>query len=704
MRRRQPDQTSDAPVPPKSGRRSEAGDTLVEILIALTVLGVAATAILLAFATSISGSSAHRNSVTMDTMLRTAAAEVTSAIQQQSMTDFVNCSGAYVLTTTPGSIVLPNNPAPAVQYTASITGVGYWDTSTGLPQPQFTSPTAPTDAGCPSGVSSSVPGPQQLTITVTPSGGGASQTITTVVQDPAAPTPPSGCVNAQGQPTTATQLVWVQEPANGTAGSALYPPPTLSLEDASGCVETNDASAVHLAIDSYTPPPNSGLSAGTLSNCAANLGQGETSFTDCSLNTPGTYTLVATDPTDGLTSPQGDPFVISVGVPTKLAFQVEPGNGLGGQALTPNPTVWIEDSSGNVITGDSNPITLAIGMNPSNGTLKGCTSTTVNGVAQFSGCKIDKAGNGYTLAATDVGDNLTTPTDSTPFDVAVGPAAQLAFTTSPGGGVTGDKFGTQPLVTIQDLGGNTVTGNTSTVSLAIAANPGGGILSGCTEITTAGMAQFSGCSISKPGNGYTLEATDGTLQPAFSNPFNISAAVLTSFSVVPSTTTPTAGSAFSVTITALDQSGNTFPGLTGPQTIVFSGPANSPNGTKPIYPSPVTFTGGVATATNGVTLYDAQTTTLTATLTTAQGPVTGTSTNLTVSPPTAKTFTVSGFPNPTVAGASGSVTVTADDGTATSPPATGVPSSSAAAIQRPSCLPTTPLLRRTPGPTPSPTG
>ena len=444
---------------------------------------------------------------------------------------------------------------------------------------------------------------------MTPSKGGASQTITTVVQDPNAPTPASGCVNAQGQPTTATQLVWVQQPANGTAGSALYPPPTVVLEDANGCVETNDASAVHLAIDSYTPPTGSGLSAGTLSNCDANLGQGETSFTDCSLNTPGTYTLVATDPTDGLTSPQGDPFTISVGVPAKLVFQVEPGNGLGGQALTPNPTVWIEDSSGNVITGDSNPITLAIGTNPSNGTLSGCTSTTVNGVAQFSGCKINKAGNNYTLAATDVADNLTTPTYSTPFNVTVGPAAQLAFTTSPGGGVTGDKFGPQPLVTIQDLGGNTVTGNTSTVSLAIGTNPGGGVLSGCTETTTGGMAQFSGCSISKPGNGYTLVATDGTLLSATSNPFNISAAVLTSFSVVPSTTTPTAGSAFTVTITALDQSGNTFPGLTGPQTIVFSGPANSPNGTKPIYPSPVSFTGGVATATNGVTLYDAQTTT-----------------------------------------------------------------------------------------------
>ncbi len=95
--------------------------------------------------------------------------------------------------------------------------------------------------------------------------------------------------------------------------------------------------------------------------------------------------------------------------------------------------------------------------------------------------------------------------------------------------------------------------------------------------------------------------------------------MLTSFSVVPSTGTQTAGSAFSVTITALDQSGYTFPGLIGPQAIVFSGPANSPNGTTPVYPSPVNFTSGIATATNGVKLSNAQTTNLTATLTRHRG-------------------------------------------------------------------------------------
>ena len=42
-------------------RYSEAGDTLVEVLLAIVILGLASVAILLAFGTSISGSAEHRN-------------------------------------------------------------------------------------------------------------------------------------------------------------------------------------------------------------------------------------------------------------------------------------------------------------------------------------------------------------------------------------------------------------------------------------------------------------------------------------------------------------------------------------------------------------------------------------------------------------------------------------------------------------------
>ena len=77
-------------------------------------------------------------------------------------------------------------------------------------------------------------------------------------------------------------------------------------------------------------------------------------------------------------------------------------------------------------------------------------------------------------------------------------------------------------------------------------------------------------------------------------------------------------------MTAQDAAGNTVTAFTGSQALTFSGPSNSPNGTAPSYPSSVSFSSGVGTA--SVTLYHAQTTTLTA----AQGSVTGTSGSIAV--------------------------------------------------------------------------
>src|SRR6185437_5635078 len=112
---------------------------------------------------------------------------------------------------------------------------------------------------------------------------------------------------------------------------------------------------------------------------------------------------------------------------------------------------------------------------------------------------------------------------------------------------------------------------------------------------------------------------------------------------------------FNVTIKALDQSGFTFPNFTGTQTIAFSGPSNSPNGTAPVYPATVNFTNGVGTA--SVTLFDAQTTTLTAT----QGPVTGTSGTITVGGLTTTTKLSLSNPSPVNAGTAFNETVTSVD-------------------------------------------
>ena len=79
----------------------------------------------------------------------------------------------------------------------------------------------------------------------------------------------------------------------------------------------------------------------------------------------------------------------------------------------------------------------------------------------------------------------------------MGAAAKLAFTTQPGNGTGGTAWTTQPAVTVQDAGGNTVT--TDTVHERDGGdrnNAGpGGTLSGTKTVavsTTAGVATFSG--------------------------------------------------------------------------------------------------------------------------------------------------------------------------------------------------------------------
>ena len=86
----------------------------------------------------------------------------------------------------------------------------------------------------------------------------------------------------------------------------------------------------------------------------------------------------------------------------------------------------------------------------------------------------------------------------------------------------------------------------------------------------------------------------------------------------------TAGTAFNVTITALDAYGNTATGYTGAQDRHLRGPVQLAEQDRPDLPGSVTFASGVGTA--SITLVDAQTTTLPAT----QGATTGTSGTFTV--------------------------------------------------------------------------
>ena len=89
---------------------------------------------------------------------------------------------------------------------------------------------------------------------------------------------------------------------------------------------------------------------------------------------------------------------------TKLAIGQQPSATSAGASIAPPITVVVQDASGNTATSANNAVTLAIGTNPSAGTLSGTkTVNAVSGVATFSGLNINNPGTGYTLVASASG-------------------------------------------------------------------------------------------------------------------------------------------------------------------------------------------------------------------------------------------------------------------------------------------------------------
>ena len=251
-------------------------------------------------------------------------------------------------------------------------------------------------------------------------------------------------------------------------------------------------------------------------------------------------------PITGGCGASGSTVVITVGPAARLAFTQQPGGGTSTSAWTTQPTVTVQDAGGNTIVGSTASVTLSIGTNPNAGVLS-CTTNpkpAVAGVDVFAGCAIDKAGAGYTLTASS---GVLTSATSSPFTITVGAASKLVYAQQPGGGDATVVWTTQPVIDVQDAGGNTVTASAASITLAIGTNPASGVLSCTTNpaVATSGTATFAGCKISKSGAGYTLVASASGLTSGTSSTFNVTAAPL-SYSAVGAATTATSNSTVAV--------------------------------------------------------------------------------------------------------------------------------------------------------------
>lgn len=106
-----------------------------------------------------------------------------------------------------------------------------------------------------------------------------------------------------------------------------------------------------------------------------------------------------------------------------LAFAVQPSAAIAGQIITPPIQVAVRDSLGIPDSSFTGDVTIAIGTNPTGGTLSGTASVaTVHGVALFGDLRIDRAGTGYTLIAQA---NGMSPVTSASFNITA-PATTAA--------------------------------------------------------------------------------------------------------------------------------------------------------------------------------------------------------------------------------------------------------------------------------------
>jgi hypothetical protein len=522
---------------PECRRGSEAGDTLLEVLIAIVVLALASVALIVGFGTSISSSAEHRNLATFDTILAATSQEAISQIQQQQSL-FQTCPS------NPVSFYQGENNSsqPAVtslymavpspyssQYTVTYTGVSYWNVASGV-----------YNTNCVvNGYQA-----QLITITVTKNSTGVSYTNTFVVDFPSA-------ASGASQSGTAYQLFFEVQPGPTTtpytaAGIPLGFQPVIDVEDGSAIPVTTDLSPVTLTLAGGTP-------GATLTGCSGNEVLGVITFTGCTVSVPDTpttpYTIIASDGSlpVGSQTATSNPFFVGASAPSLVFTSGTPTAGASGSAFTVQPQVTVE--AGGV---PDTSWTGTIALTASGGVLSGCSNLTITaadlGVANVTGCTFEGGyvynpvsnvteATVYSMIATATG--VATGTSGAFSVTSAGTASQLVFSVQPTGVASttpSTPFSGQPAVTVEDAFGNPVTsGYAPTISISAISV---GTLGGCSSSNSEGITTFSGCYGSAYGNGITItaSASSGGLS-VVSAPFNITRAA----TVLVFTTQPVAG-------------------------------------------------------------------------------------------------------------------------------------------------------------------
>jgi len=328
-------------------------------------------------------------------------------------------------------------------------------------------------------------------------------------------------------PAAATQLtIRTQPPGSATAGVIFAPQPQIRIEDVFGNLHTSDNSTIVSAARS--------LGSGSLQGSAVAMASGGVaSFTNLSYALAETMNLRFTS--GSLVSATSSNVAISPAAATKLTIVAQPSStATAGIVFAQQPTLRIEDSYGNLRSGDNTTVITAT-RSAGVGVLQGTTNrTAVGGLVAFSDLSHNVATN-ITIAFSSGA--LSAATSSV---VALNPAAasRLIIKTQPSATATaGVAFPQQPVVRIEDIFGNLMTSDNSTVVTA-ARNLGSGTIQGTAAmIASSGLVSFTNLNYTV-AEAMNLSFSSGSLVPSISSNVVVSAAVVNRLTILtqPSTT------------------------------------------------------------------------------------------------------------------------------------------------------------------------
>jgi hypothetical protein len=166
----------------------------------------------------------------------------------------------------------------------------------------------------------------------------------------------------------------------------------------------------------------------------------------------------------------------------RLAFVRQPGGAMALAPIDPPIEVAALDDEGRPATGFTGAITLTLDENPGNARLTGTTTVRARaGVATFSDVALDRAGEGYRLAASTAD---ASSARSEPFDVRSPPGVPARLVQVDGDGQRDSisaPLGTAYVVRVVDGAGAPVAG----VTIRWEADPGSGVIVPGVTITDA---------------------------------------------------------------------------------------------------------------------------------------------------------------------------------------------------------------------------